>query len=171
MLIEEKKLRRKKLIRLAVIVIIATVLIAAAIQVYMNNVLAASLIRSLETFELDSVSYPSIQPDEVELNVTFTLENSGSFRLVVEKIDISFLVENNDVGGVRVDAAQEILPGDTAIYYAVHLVENEKILSILRSSSYNLKVSGTITGYSNFLFVESRVRKQVNVFESVSGLP
>lgn len=169
-MIEEKKLRRKKLIRLAVIVIIATVLVAAVIQVYMGNVLTVSLIRSLETFELDRVEYPLVQPDEVELNITFTLRNSGNFRIVIERIDISFFVENNDVGGVKVAATQEILPGDIAVYFAVHPVEDEKILNILRSDSYNLKVSGTITGYSNFLFVESHQRKQVNVFESVGGL-
>ncbi len=169
-MIEEKKLRRKRLIRIAAIVIIATLLATAAIQVYMNNVLVASLIRSLETFELDSVSYPLVEPDEVELNITFTLENSGGFRLVVERIDIRFFVENNDIGGVAVDVGEEILPGATAVYYAVSPVDDDQILTILRSSSYDLKVSGTITGYSDFLFVESRVRKQVNVFESVGGL-
>ncbi|MCW4051673.1 MAG: hypothetical protein NWE78_00510 [Candidatus Bathyarchaeota archaeon] len=167
---EEGKKRKNKLIRIAIVLIIATILIAAAIQVYMGNILTASLIRSLETFELDSVSYPSVQPDEVELNVTFTLENSGTFRIVVERIDISFFVENNDIGGIRVDATQEILPNNTVVYFAIHFVTDEKILNILRTNSYNLKMSGTITGYSNFLFIQSRQRKLVNAFENVNGL-
>lgn len=169
-MIEEKTIRRKKLIRIAIIVIIATALITAAIHVYMSNLITTSLIRSLETFELDRVEYPSAQPDEVELNVTFTLRNSGNFRIVVERIDISFFVENNDIGGVKVAATQELLPNDTAVYFAVHLVTDEKILNILRNNSYNLKVSGTITGYTNFLFVESRQRKLVNAFENVDGV-
>ena len=166
---EEEKTRRRKLVRIILALIIVIALITVTLQIYLGNALNASLIRSLNTFELSSVTYPSIQPSEVELNITFLMRNPTDFTMSVESIDISFSVNNIDIGGINVDTTQKLLPGDSTFFYALHNVNDANVLNSLRDETYSLKVAGTISGHSSYLFFNSHQRRQVSIFENEPG--
>ena len=168
--LKEEKTRRKKLVRIILALIIVIALIIVALQIYLGNTLNASLIRTLDTFELMSVTYPSVQPSEIELNLTFFMRNPTEIPMSVESIDISFSVNTLDIGGINVDTAQSLLPGDSTFFYALHYVNDANVLNSLRDETYSLKVAGTISGQSSYLFLNSHKQRQVSIFENLAGL-
>lgn len=168
---KEKTGRRKKLLRVAIVLALVFVLAVAAIYIHLNNIITAALTQSLRTFKIASVTYPSVQLNPVEVNITFILKNPTDFSITVETIIISFSIDDRDIGGVTVYPTQNLPAGENTYFYFIHTVTNEDVLNSVRNSTYKLSVNGRIGGSARYLFVQAHVGRRVVFSQKAHGIP
>lgn len=167
----EKADRRKKLLRVLVVLVLIIVIAIAAIYTHLNNAFTVALMESLSTFEVTRVEYPSIQPDSIQLNITFTLKNPTDFPISIEAIIISLYIDEKHIIGVNLPLNENLPAGEDTFFYSIHDVTSNDVLSSIRSQTYTLRVEGEIVGSTSYLFVQTHVRKGLAFSNVVEGIP
>ncbi|MCK4477557.1 hypothetical protein KAU88_03390 [Candidatus Bathyarchaeota archaeon] len=163
--------RRKKLLRVLVVLALIIVIVIAAIYNYLNNTYTVALMESLSTFEVTRVEYPSIQPDSIQLNITFILKNPTDFPISIEEIIISLYIDEKYIIGVSLPLNENLPAGEDTFFYSIHDVTGNDVLSSIRSQTYTLRVEGEIVGSISYLFVQARVHKGLAFSKVVEGIP
>jgi len=168
---EKKADRRKKLSRIMVVLALIIIIAVAAIYTHLNNTFTVALMESLSTFEVTEVEYPSIQPDSIQLNITFILKNPTDFPISIETIIISLNINEKYIIGVNLPLNENLSAGEAIFFYSIRDVTGNDVLSSIRSQTYTLRVEGEIVGSISYLFVQTHVRKGLAFSKVVEGIP
>lgn len=162
--------RRKKLTWVILTLTLIIVVALAALYVNFSNVLNNALQRSLSRFSMDSVAYPMVNLDAVDINITFILENPSDLTITVEVILLSFWVDDEDIGTVSVMPHQEAPPGEASYFYFVRHVTDITVLESFQNPNYELRIEGRISGSARYFFIEATLEKSVDSIQTVSGI-
>jgi hypothetical protein len=168
--LRREKTRKKKWTYTLIALTLAAILAGAIIYVNLSNTLTAALIKASSTFRRFSVTYPSVEPNSVDINITFILNNPTDFAVTVESIFVSFSIDNNDIGEVVVFPSQNIPAGEHSFFYFIRHVTNENVLKSLRNQTYGLKVTGKLGLSANYFFIQSRWDRNIAFFETATGI-
>lgn len=168
---ERTSRRRRTLIRIGLLSIPIAILVAAATYLYLNNALTDALFQSLGTFQIASVTYPTVEPDRVDLNITFRIENPTEYSITIERIRISFAIDNKDIGGINVSPNQTLGAGENTAIYFIHSVREDRVLNSVRSQTYILTVTGRIRGSARYSFLQTYVGRPLDSSSIEDGIP
>lgn len=168
---EKKADRRKKLLRIMVVLALIIIIAVAAIYTHLNNTFTVALMESLSTLEVTRVEYPSIQPDSIQLNITFILKNPTDFPISIEEIIISLYINEKYIIGVNLPLNENLPAGEDIFFYSIRDVTGNDVLSSIRSQTYTLKVEGEIVGSISYFFVQTHVHKGLAFSKVVEGIP
>lgn len=156
---------------MAIVLALVTIIAVAAVYTYLNNTLAGALMQSLGTFRVVSVTYPSASPDSVTLNITFMLRNPTDFPITLERIIVSFSVDDRDIGFLDLFPAQYLPAEEKTFFHFIRSVKNENVLRSFEKPTYILWVEGKIVGSLNYLFVDTSSTRRLAFSQTVGGIP
>lgn len=162
--------KRKKLAWATAAVAIMVIIAFAVVYVNLNSALNSALFQSLNTFDLVSVAYPSVSPDTVDLNITFSLENPTSYTTKVSAIMLSFRVDEKDIGSVNFEPNQDLPPGEENFFYFFRHVTDENILMSFNNQTYNLVIKGKISASVSHFFVGASRSRDIDSIREVNGI-
>ncbi len=167
---KKRKSDRRRTLRYVILVLaLAAILAVAAIYINFNSTLVAALGNSLNTFRLTEVTYPTVEPDSIDLNISFILRNPSDFAVTVESIIIYFSVDDRDIGGVSISPGQDIPAGESSFFYFIRHVTDDPVLNSVRNQTYRLGVEGRIDVSARFFFVQSVRDRRLVFSERVTG--
>lgn len=143
-------------------VILITIIGTFSTYTYFTNSLNSALKKSLETFNLTSVSGTPIT-EGVELNITYILQNPTEFPVIVETIIISFAIDNIDIGGVNIAPNKTVSASESSYFYFIRFVTDETVLNSLQNETYKLSVTegSWISGSTGFLLFQVHATKSI----------
>ncbi len=161
-MIEEGSSRRKKLKYILIIAILIIIIGIFSVYTHFNNSLNSALKRSLETFNLISVSSTPIT-DGVELNITYILRNPTEFPIIVETIIISFAVDDVDIGGINISPNKTILASESSYLHFFPSVKDTRALNSLKNDSFKLSITegSSMSGSTAYLFFHAHSTKSI----------
>jgi len=161
--------RRRKLLRIAIVLALVFIIAIAAVYNFLHSTLTVALMESLSTFKVAKVGYPSVQPDSIQLNITYSLENPTDFSIIVETIAISLSVNGKHLIGVNLPLNEDLPAGAKTFFHSIRDVTDKNILNSIRNQTYTLGVEGEIVGSTSYLFVQAHINKELASFESIKG--
>jgi len=165
-----KEKTRKKWTYVLIALTLAAILAGAVIYVNLSNTLTAALIKASSTFRRFSVTYPSVEPDSVDINITFSLNNPTDFAVTVESIFVSFSIDDKDIGEVAVFPSQNVPAGESSFFYFIRHVTDENVLKSLRNQTYRLSATGKLGVSANYFFIQSRWDRNIAFSGTETGI-
>lgn len=170
-MIEESNSKKKKLSYIIIILISIISIGTITTYTYFTNSLNSALKRSLETFNLVSVSSTPLT-EGVELNITYILQNPTAFPITIKTIAISFAIDNIDIGGKNIDDVNNTVSArESSYFYFFRHVTDETVLRSFQNVTYKLSVAegSWISGSTKFLLLQAHATKSIASSEIINN--
>ena len=161
---------RRKLKRIFLVTGLALFILIAVNYLHLNNTLGTALRQTLRTFDMVEVTYPSTSTEIVYLNITFIINNPTDFPMTIESINIRFEVGSIEIGGMNIAPSQDIPAGEYTHFQFTYAVSNADVLITLQKESYGLRMDGSISGSTRFLFVQTSATRTYGSYKTVAGI-
>ena len=161
-MIQEGDDGRKKLKYAVIAAILIIVIGIFSVYTYFNNSLNSALKRSLETFDLISVSSTPIT-DGVELNITYILRNPTEFPIILETIITSFTIDDIDIGGINISPNKTIPASESSYFHFFPIVKDARVLNSLENETFKLSITegSSMSGSTAYLFFHAHSTKSI----------
>jgi len=156
--------------------IITVLLIAVFAVVYLDTsaTLHSGLARSLETFQLYSVSIANetVVPPSIDLNVSFFMRSLADFTITVDSTSILMYINNKAIGTVAPigkGLTFVVRPKENVTLYSIPHIINSEIIDDIRKPPYIFSANGTISAYAQYLFVTESDTRVISISQIVQS--
>lgn len=162
--------KRRRLVWAILVPTIMVITVLAVFYVNLNSALNSALSQSLNTFDLVRVEYPSVSPDVVDVNITFSMENPTNYTVEVNAIVLSFWIDDKDIGTVNIEPNQDFPPGEESFFYFFRHVTDEDVLTSISTQTYELTIRGKISASAGDFVVSASRSKDIDHVREVDGI-